>query len=75
MKEQLDNLTASKSVEIIAHAGNIRACVFGTLGRIGLSGKYVVRSDDGINSVIFTSDDVSKITTMNSGYHSIIYVA
>ena len=74
MKERLDKISNLCSVEVIAHAGNIRACVFGTLTPYSQNGKYIIHSDVGSNSIIFSNDNVTKIVDATQ-YHKIIYIS
>ena len=74
MKERLDKISNLCSVEVIAHAGNIRACVFGTLTPYSQNGKYIVHSAVGANSIIFTDDDVTKIVN-HTQHHKVIYIS
>ena len=63
MKDLLDQILINNTVEVICHAGDIRVSILGTLSLFGTGGKYVVCSgSSGSASIIFTAENVSKIT-------------
>jgi len=64
------------SAEVIVHAGNIRAIMFGRVELYGNGGKYKINSHnpDFANSIIFTEKDIVKIDNTSSR-HKIIYIS
>lgn len=61
------------SSEVIVHAGNIRAIIFGKVELYGSKYKIQSRNPDFADSIIFTEEDILKIDN-TSVRHKVIYL-
>ena len=59
------------SAEVILHAGNVRACIFGKVNNYGDGGKFIISpGKDSPNSIIFDENSIGKIVKL--GHHAVI---
>ncbi len=71
-----DIVNSNISAEVIVHAGNIRAIMFGKVSNTEGEGKFIIKENNptGANSIIFTEKDIAQIVK-SSVHHAIIYLA
>jgi hypothetical protein len=66
-------VSSQMSAEVILHAGNARACIFGKVTDYGDGCKFIiVPQPDSPNSIIFTIENIKKITA--NQHHAVIYI-
>ena len=71
-------VSAGLSCEVIAHCGNIRACIFGKLEKTAFDtgDRYIIKPNKETSSasIIFTAENVTKIDN-TSTRHKVIYIS
>ena len=74
MKNIQEIIKSGISTEVVAHCGNIRACVFGKLEEYG--SKYRISTNElqnDLGSIVFTSEDIDNIVKI--GKIATIYIS